>query len=174
MFFIPKFLIEREKHINTDYSLTGWMLCVMPTLREDILTNLNGNYMNQINTVIKILFAYLSEEEFHETIDNFCSGNMLVPICSRSPYAYRHHHTSMGRHTLMEICFNTVQVFLILGPILVCLGYNTSMGIRFVTTIYKTIPCTYELLKLKPYTYDYPVLNPYAYGFHVMKYIQVR
>ena len=28
---------------------------------------------------------------------------MLVPICAKSPYAYRYHHTSMGPHTHMVI-----------------------------------------------------------------------
>ena len=27
---------KREGHINTDYAVTGWMLCVIPHIREDI------------------------------------------------------------------------------------------------------------------------------------------
>ena len=27
---------KRKKHINTDYAVTGWMLCVIPHIREDV------------------------------------------------------------------------------------------------------------------------------------------
>ena len=27
---------EREKHINTNYAVTGWMLCVIPHIRGDV------------------------------------------------------------------------------------------------------------------------------------------
>ena len=36
MFFNIKVFIEREKHINTDYSMTGWMLCVITHIGENI------------------------------------------------------------------------------------------------------------------------------------------
>ena len=35
-FAVSKFWNEREKHSNTDYSVTGWMLCVIPHIRGDI------------------------------------------------------------------------------------------------------------------------------------------
>ena len=33
-FVISSLWNEREKHINTDYAVTGWMLCVIPHIRE--------------------------------------------------------------------------------------------------------------------------------------------
>ena len=33
---ISKFLNEREKHINTDYAVTAWILCLIPHIREDV------------------------------------------------------------------------------------------------------------------------------------------
>ena len=41
---------------------------------------------------------------------------MLVTICAKLPYAYRHHHTGIGPHTHMVIYFNTVRVSLNIGP----------------------------------------------------------
>ena len=49
------------------------MLCVITHIREDFFKNSNINHTNQVNTVIKTLFATLSEKEFHETFDNFWS-----------------------------------------------------------------------------------------------------
>ena len=34
-FVISKLLNEREKYINTDYAVTGWVLFVIPHIRED-------------------------------------------------------------------------------------------------------------------------------------------
>ena len=47
---------RREKHINTDYSVTGWMLCVIPHIREDVFKNAKNNHHTQVNTVIKSFF----------------------------------------------------------------------------------------------------------------------
>ena len=38
-FFISSLWNERGKHINTDYAVTGWMLCVIPHIREDVFKN---------------------------------------------------------------------------------------------------------------------------------------
>ena len=35
-FVISNFWNEREKHINTDYAVTGWILCVIPHIRVDV------------------------------------------------------------------------------------------------------------------------------------------
>ena len=34
-FVISSLWNKREEHINTDYDITGWMLCVIPHIRED-------------------------------------------------------------------------------------------------------------------------------------------
>ena len=33
-----------EKHINTDYDVTGWTLGVITKIREDVLNDPNGNH----------------------------------------------------------------------------------------------------------------------------------
>ena len=50
-FFISKLWIERGKRINNNYAVTGWMLCVIPNIREYFFINSNINHMNQVNTV---------------------------------------------------------------------------------------------------------------------------
>ena len=35
-FFISILRNKREEHINTDYAVTGWILCVLPHIREDV------------------------------------------------------------------------------------------------------------------------------------------
>ena len=60
---------EREKHINTDYAVTGWVLCVIPHIGEDVFKNAQNNHHIQVNTLIKSFFAGSIEKESHETID---------------------------------------------------------------------------------------------------------
>ena len=59
------------KHINTDYAVTSWMLCIIPHIREDLFKNAQNNHHIQVNTVIKSLFAGSTEKELHETLDTF-------------------------------------------------------------------------------------------------------
>ena len=63
--------IEGEEHINNDYSVNGWILCVINHIREDVFKNPNINHMNQVNNVIKNLFAGSYEKELNKTIDAF-------------------------------------------------------------------------------------------------------
>ena len=46
-------------------------------------------------------------------LSGICFIYMLVPICAKSPYVYRHQHTGMGPHTCTVIFFDTEQVSLI-------------------------------------------------------------
>ena len=64
---------EREKHSNTDYNVTGWMLCVISHIKEDVFNNAENNNHIQVNTVIKSLFSGSTEKELHETLDTFWS-----------------------------------------------------------------------------------------------------
>ena len=70
-FFKSKLWIERYKKINTDYAVTGWMLSVIPLIREDVFKNSNRNNMIEVNTVINICFVGSSEKELYETLDMF-------------------------------------------------------------------------------------------------------
>ena len=56
-FLISSLWNEREEHINTDYAGTGWMLCVIPHIREDVFKNAHNKHHIQVNNVIKTLFA---------------------------------------------------------------------------------------------------------------------
>ena len=51
-----------EEHINTDYAVTGWMLCVIPHIREDVFKNAQNKHHIQVNNVIKTLFAGSTEK----------------------------------------------------------------------------------------------------------------
>ena len=51
--------------------MTGWMLCVIYHIIEDVSKNPNKNSIIQVNTVINTLFAVLSEKELHENLDTF-------------------------------------------------------------------------------------------------------
>ena len=63
----------REKHINTDYDVTSWMLCVILHIMEYFFKNAQNNHHIQVNTVIKSLFSGSTEKELHETLDTFWS-----------------------------------------------------------------------------------------------------
>ena len=51
---------KREVHINTDYSVTGWMLCVITHIYNDAIDNSYGNDSKQFKNVTnKIFMAHL-------------------------------------------------------------------------------------------------------------------
>ena len=62
---------NRQLHINTDFAVTGWMLCVIPHIRKDAKYHSDRNHRKQVNNVIKILFSVSSEEEMDVTLDVF-------------------------------------------------------------------------------------------------------
>ena len=70
-FVISNLWNEREKHINTDYAVTGWMLCVIPHIREDVFKNAQNKHHIQVNNVIKTFFSGSTEKELHGTLDTF-------------------------------------------------------------------------------------------------------
>ena len=45
---------EREIHTNTDYSVTVWMLCVIPHIRNYVIYDYDGNNRNQVKKSIII------------------------------------------------------------------------------------------------------------------------
>ena len=58
---------QKGENINTDYAVTGWMLCVIPHIGGDIFNNAQNHHHIQVNTVINIFL------ELHETLDTFLS-----------------------------------------------------------------------------------------------------
>ena len=56
-FVISNLWNKREEHINTDYDVTGWMLCVIPHIREDVFKNEQNKHHIQVKLFIKTLFV---------------------------------------------------------------------------------------------------------------------
>ena len=42
-FVVSSLCNVRDKHANTDYTVTGWMLCVIPQIRENVFKNAKIN-----------------------------------------------------------------------------------------------------------------------------------
>ena len=53
--------------------MTGWMLYVIPHIREDIFKNAQNRHHIQVNNVIKSLFSGSTEKELHVALDMFWS-----------------------------------------------------------------------------------------------------
>ena len=51
--------------------MNGWVLCVIPHIREDVFKNAQIKHHIQGNTVIKSLFSGSTEIELHGTLDTF-------------------------------------------------------------------------------------------------------
>ena len=60
-----------QLHINTDFAVTGWMLCVIPHICKDAKDHSDSNHRKQVNNVIKRLFFGSSEEEMNVTLHMF-------------------------------------------------------------------------------------------------------
>ena len=76
-FVISRLWNKREEHINTDYAVTGWMLCVIPRIREDVFKNAQNKHHIQVKNVIKNLFSGSTEKELHGALDMFWSEYTL-------------------------------------------------------------------------------------------------
>ena len=70
-FVISRLWNKREEHINTEYSMAGWMLCVIPHIRENLFKNSQNKHHIQVNNLIKTLFYGSTEKELHGNLDNF-------------------------------------------------------------------------------------------------------
>ena len=44
---------KRQLHINTDFAVTGWMLCVIPRIRKDSKEHSDSDHRKQVKNVIK-------------------------------------------------------------------------------------------------------------------------
>ena len=78
---------KRQLHINTDFAVTGWMLCVIPHISKDAKDHLYSDNRKQDNNVINTLFSGASEEEMAVTLDLFWTEyndyylNDLLHLC---------------------------------------------------------------------------------------------
>ena len=73
-----------EEHINTDYAVTGWMLCVIPHIMEDVFKNVKNKHHIQVNNVINFFFLYQHKKSYMELLIR--SGvNILYSIIRMIP-----------------------------------------------------------------------------------------
>ena len=54
--FNLQLLGNRVEYSNTDYAVTGYIICVIPHITEDVLENAYVKHMKQVNFVIKFVF----------------------------------------------------------------------------------------------------------------------
>ena len=82
---------EREEHTNTDYALTGWMLCVIPHIREDIFKNAQNKHHIQVNNVIQkknldqLKSSYM-ELLIHSQANIQISIKIMIPLTAMNLY----------------------------------------------------------------------------------------
>ena len=60
---------KREIHINTDFAVTGWMLCVIPQIHKDEKDHSDSDDRNQVNNFMKKIFHGVPEEKMAVTQD---------------------------------------------------------------------------------------------------------
>ena len=58
---------ERQLHINTDFVVTGWVLCVIPPILKDLKDHSDSDHRKQVNKVIKKLSHVLSLDKMSVT-----------------------------------------------------------------------------------------------------------
>ena len=67
-FLICNYWSKREAQINTDYDVTGWMLCVIPHIYNGVINKSYGNIRKQVNNRTKKLFDGLLDDEVHPSL----------------------------------------------------------------------------------------------------------
>ena len=70
-FSVCKLWQNRQLHINTDFSVTGWMICFIPHICKDAKYHSDSDHRKQVNNVISTLFSEESEDEMAVTLDLF-------------------------------------------------------------------------------------------------------
>ena len=70
-FSVYKLWQKRKSHINTDFSVTGCMLCVISHISKDAKDHSYSDHRKKVNNVINTLFSGASEEEIAVTLDLF-------------------------------------------------------------------------------------------------------
>ena len=73
IYLVYNFWYKRQLHINTDFSVAGWMLCVIPHISKYAKYHLYSDHRKQVNNVIKKLFYGLSEYEMDFNQDLSCT-----------------------------------------------------------------------------------------------------
>ena len=71
IYSVCKLWQKRKIHTNTDFTVTGWMLCFIPQIRKDAKYHSDSDHRKQAKNVIKTLFHGASEDEIAVTKDIF-------------------------------------------------------------------------------------------------------
>ena len=83
-FVISNLWNKREEHINTDYAVTGWMLCVIPHISEDVFKMHKINIIFRLTMLSKIFFLDQQKNSYIELLIR--SGvNILYSIIRMIP-----------------------------------------------------------------------------------------
>ena len=53
---------KRQLHMNTDFAVTGWMLCVITHISKYSKYHSDSDHGKKVKNVIKMLFHGLSED----------------------------------------------------------------------------------------------------------------
>ena len=69
---VYNFCYKRQLHIKTDFSVTGWILCVIPHIHKYAIYYLDSYHRKHVNNVIKKWFYGWSEYEIDFNQDLFC------------------------------------------------------------------------------------------------------
>ena len=60
-------------HVNTDFLVTGWMICVIPHICKDANNHSDSDHSKHVKNVIKTLFRRLSGDKTAVTQDILCT-----------------------------------------------------------------------------------------------------
>ena len=70
-FSVCKLWQKSQLHINTDFAVTRWMLCIILHISKDEKDHSDIDNRKQVNNFIKTLFYGASEEGMDVTLDLF-------------------------------------------------------------------------------------------------------
>ena len=68
---VCKLWMKQQIHINTYFTVTGWVLCVIPHICKDEKDHSDIDHRKQVINVIKTLFHGVPEDEMDVTLDIF-------------------------------------------------------------------------------------------------------
>lgn len=63
--------MKLKRHLETDFALTAWALCVMPEVREDVAARMTGDHHEAIDRIITKLYSHDVMADIDEIIDTF-------------------------------------------------------------------------------------------------------
>ena len=77
---VCKLWMKQQIHINTYFTVTGWVLCVIPHICKDEKDHSDIDHRKQVINVIKTLFHGVPEDEMDVTQDIFVLSTLNLII----------------------------------------------------------------------------------------------